>query len=129
MPDSYLALFNNYIPDFVGKEGFNVTCFAVGIIVCIVYVLLVMKNRADRAKKGYSVEAFGGAAVKMVLIIVQSTDQHADNSRNCKFPDQTTYRSRSQWILLLTDVCFFQKSLLPCVKIILFISFKFCYES
>ena len=32
MPDSYLALFNNYIPDFVGKEGFNVTCFAVGII-------------------------------------------------------------------------------------------------
>lgn len=52
MPDSYLALFNNYIPDFVGKEGFNVTCFAVGIIVCIVYVLLVMKNRADRAKKG-----------------------------------------------------------------------------
>ena len=56
MPDSYLALFNNYIPDFVG------------IIVCIVYVLLVMKNRADRAKKGYSVEAFGGAAVKMVLI-------------------------------------------------------------
>ena len=68
MPDSYLALFNNYIPDFVGKEGFNVTCFAVGIIVCIVYVLLVMKNRADRAKKGYSVEAFGGAAVKMVLI-------------------------------------------------------------
>ena len=70
MPDSYLALFNNYIPDFVGKEGFNVTCFAVGIIVCIVYVLLVMKNRADRAKKGYSVEAFGGAAVKMILICV-----------------------------------------------------------
>ena len=68
MPDSYLALFNNYIPDFFGKEGFNVTCFAVGIIVCVVYVLLLLKNRADRAKKGYSVEAFGGAAIKMVLI-------------------------------------------------------------
>ena len=27
-----------------------------------------MKNRADRAKKGYSVESFGGVAVKMVLI-------------------------------------------------------------
>ena len=25
MPDSYLALFNNYIPDPFGKEGFNVT--------------------------------------------------------------------------------------------------------
>ena len=52
MPDAYLALFNNYIPDFLGGgEGFNRTCFVVGIIVCIVYVALVMKNRADRAKK------------------------------------------------------------------------------
>ena len=50
MPDAYLALFNNYIPDFLGGgEGFNRTCFVVGIIVCIVYVALVMKNRADRA--------------------------------------------------------------------------------
>ena len=71
MPDAYLGLFNNYIPDFLGGgEGFNRTCFVVGIIVCIVYVALVMKNRADRAKKGYSVDAFGGVAIKMVLICV-----------------------------------------------------------
>ena len=44
------------------------TMIVIGIIVCIVYVALVMKNRADRAKKGYSVESFGGVAVKMVLI-------------------------------------------------------------
>ena len=68
MPDSYLALFNNYIPDPFGKEGFNLICFVVGIIVCIVYVLLVLKNRADRVKKGYSVDAVGGVAVKMILI-------------------------------------------------------------
>ena len=68
MPDAYLALFNNYIPDPFGKEGFNLICFVVGIIVCIVYVLLVLKNRADRVKKGYSVDAFGGVAVKMILI-------------------------------------------------------------
>ncbi len=42
MPDAYLALFNNYIPDFLGGgEGFNRTCFVVGIIVCIVYVALL----------------------------------------------------------------------------------------
>ena len=35
--------------------------------------------------------------------------KHQIIGRNCKFPNQTTYRSRSQWILLLTDVCFFQK--------------------
>ena len=30
--------------------------------------MCIRDSRADRAKKGYSVEAFGGAAVKMVLI-------------------------------------------------------------
>lgn len=68
MPDSYLALFNNYVPDFFGKEGFNLTCFAVGIIVCLVYVAVMMKNRMDRVKKGYQVDAFGGTIVKMVVI-------------------------------------------------------------
>lgn len=68
MPESYLGLFTNYVPDLFGKEGFNLTCFGVGVIVCVVYVLLVIKNRADRAKKGYSVEAFGPVMIKMVLI-------------------------------------------------------------
>lgn len=68
MPESYLGLFTNYVPDLFGKEGFNLTCFVVGVIVCAVYVLLVIKNRADRAKKGYSVEVFGPVVIKMVLI-------------------------------------------------------------
>ena len=68
MPDSYLALFNNYIPDPFGKEGFNLICFVVGIIVCIVYVLLVLKNRADRVKKGYSVDQFGRVKIKKIMI-------------------------------------------------------------
>ena len=52
MPDAYLALFNNYIPDFLGGgEGFNRTCFVVGIIVCIVYVALVMKKPCRPCKK------------------------------------------------------------------------------
>lgn len=68
MPDSYLALFNNYVPDLFGNEGFNITCFAVGVIVCVVYVLLTVKSRAERTKKGYQVEAFGGVAVKMAVI-------------------------------------------------------------
>ena len=68
MPESYLALFNNYVPDPFGTETFNVTCFAVGVIVCAVYVILVMKGRADRVKKGYKVEALGGTLIKMVVI-------------------------------------------------------------
>lgn len=56
MPDNFLALFNNYIPDFFGMEGFNMTCFLVGVVVCVLYVFMVLKGRASRAKKGYRVE-------------------------------------------------------------------------
>ncbi len=68
MPDDFLALFNNYIPDFIGGEGFNITCFLVGVIVCVVYVLMIFKGRITRAKKGYRVEPLSGALIKMVLI-------------------------------------------------------------
>ena len=68
MPDSFLALFNNYVPDFFGVEGFNLTCFLVGVIVCVIYVLLVIRGRITRAKKGYRVEPFGGVLIKMIVI-------------------------------------------------------------
>lgn len=68
MPDSFLALFNNYVPDFFGIEGFNMTCFLAGVIVCVLYVFLVIKGRMARAKKGYRVEPFGGVLVKMIVI-------------------------------------------------------------
>ena len=68
MPDDFLGLFNNYVPDFFGMEGFNMTCFLVGVIVCVLYVLMVFKGRITRAKKGYRVEPLTGAMIKMVLI-------------------------------------------------------------
>ena len=68
MPDNFLALFNNYIPDFFGMEGFNMTCFLVGVIVCVLYVFMVLKGRASRAKKGYRVEPVGGVLIKMIVI-------------------------------------------------------------
>ena len=68
MPDDFLGLFNNYVPDFFGMEGFNMTCFLVGVIVCVIYVLMVFKGRITRAKKGYRVEPLTGAMIKMVLI-------------------------------------------------------------
>ena len=68
MPDDFLGLFNNYVPDFFGMEGFNMTCFLVGVIVCVLYVLMVFKGRITRAKKGYRVEPLTGALIKMVLI-------------------------------------------------------------
>jgi|GEM_PF-2018530 len=42
-----------YIPDFFGGNGFNITCMLVGVIACVIYVLVQIKNRMNRAKKGY----------------------------------------------------------------------------
>lgn len=68
MPDNYLKLFNSYVPDFFGGDGFNITCMLAGIIACAIYVLLQIKNRKDRAKKGYQLENLTGAVIKMVVI-------------------------------------------------------------
>ena len=68
MPDNYLKLFNSYVPDFFGGDGFNITCMLAGVIACVLYVLIQLKNRKDRAKKGYELESLTGAVVKMAVI-------------------------------------------------------------
>ena len=68
MPDDFLGLFNNYVPDFFGMEGFIRACFLRGVIVCVLSGLMVFRGRITRAKKGYRVEPLTGALIKMVLI-------------------------------------------------------------
>ena len=57
-----------YIPDLFGGESLNVTCFLVGIIVAVVYVVNVIRKRAVASSKGYEVEPFYSALIKMVII-------------------------------------------------------------
>lgn len=57
-----------YIPDFFGGNGFNVTCMLVGVIACVIYVLVQIKNRMNRAKKGYEMEALSAMVVRTVII-------------------------------------------------------------
>lgn len=68
MPDKYLNIFNSYVPDFFGGEGFNITCMLAGVLACVLFVALQIKNRADRAKKGYELESLSGMIVKTVVI-------------------------------------------------------------
>lgn len=68
IPDPFLELFNNYVPDFFSVPGINMTCMLAGVLTCIVYIIVVMRGRQQRLKKGYRVEALGGTVVKMVLI-------------------------------------------------------------
>ena len=70
MPDNFLALFNSYVPDFIGGAGskFNITCFAIAIIACILYIFLQFTSRKTKQKKGYEVEAMSTMIIKTVLI-------------------------------------------------------------
>jgi putative multiple sugar transport system permease protein len=68
MPDSYLNLFNTYVPDIFGGSGFNITCMLAGIVACVVYVLMQLNNRNNRVKKGYEIEALPNVLAKTAII-------------------------------------------------------------
>ncbi len=57
-----------YIPDFFGGNGFNITCMLVGVIACVIYVLVQIKNRMNRAKKGYEMEALSAMVIRTLII-------------------------------------------------------------
>lgn len=59
---------NCFVPDFFGVEGFNLTCMLAGILAVVIYVLLQVKGRMSRVKKGYEVDPISGMLVKTVLI-------------------------------------------------------------
>lgn len=68
IPDSFLMLFNTYVPDFFGMEGFNLTCFLTGILVCLIYIMVMLTGYKRKLQKGYRVEALGSMLAKMVVI-------------------------------------------------------------
>ncbi|MCI8559259.1 MAG: sugar ABC transporter permease [Lachnospiraceae bacterium] len=59
---------NCFVPDFFGMEGFNLTCMLAGIIAVVIYILLQVKGRLNRVKKGYEVDPLSGMLIKTVLI-------------------------------------------------------------
>ncbi|MGN0413066.1 MAG: sugar ABC transporter permease [Lachnospiraceae bacterium] len=68
IPDGFLKLFNGTVPDIFGVEGFNVTCFVAGIIVCLVYVFAETRSRATKLKKGYEADTLTAVVVRCVII-------------------------------------------------------------
>ncbi len=61
---------NCFVPDFFGVEGFNLTCMLAGVLAAAIYILLQVKGRMSRVKKGYEVDPISGMLVKTVLISV-----------------------------------------------------------
>jgi len=70
MPDNYLVLFNSFIPDFFGGNGFNITCMLAGVIAVVIFVGITFSGRTKKAKKGYELESLSGLVTKTVIISV-----------------------------------------------------------
>lgn len=68
MPDSYLALFNSFIPDPFGVKGFNIMCMIIATIAIVIYVALWFKGRMEKIKKGYEVPKMSSDLTKVILI-------------------------------------------------------------
>lgn len=68
MPDEFLNLFNGYVPDFFGAEGFNITCMLIGVLTVAIFIFLNARERINKVKKGYEAEPVGGMLTKIVLV-------------------------------------------------------------
>lgn len=68
MPEGFTKMFNGSVPDLFGGEGLNITCLLIGAIACVVFVLLQLKGRSDKVKKGYEAESMASVIVRCVLI-------------------------------------------------------------
>lgn len=70
--ETFIKLFGGgadcYIPDLFGMEGFNMTCMLVGVVACVIYVIIQLKNRITRARKGYEMENLGSMVAKTIAI-------------------------------------------------------------
>ena len=59
-----------YIPDIFGNQTYNITCILAGVIIVLIYIASVIRERASAIKAGYDVGSFGPVAVKMVVISI-----------------------------------------------------------
>lgn len=68
MPEGFSKMFNGSVPDVFGGAGLNITCVLVGVIACVLFVLLQLKGRNDKVKKGYDAESMTSVIVRCVLV-------------------------------------------------------------
>lgn len=59
-----------YIQDPFGGNGINILCIVVGVVACAIYVIMQIKDRVTRAKKGYEMESLSAMIIKTVIICV-----------------------------------------------------------
>jgi putative multiple sugar transport system permease protein len=57
-----------YVPDIFGMEGFNLTTMVTGIIACVIYILIQVKGRIKKIRKGYEIESLNRMLIRTAVI-------------------------------------------------------------
>lgn len=68
MPEGFIKMFNGSVPDLFGGAGLNITCILVGVIACVLFVILQLRGRNNKVKKGYEAESMTSVIVRCVLV-------------------------------------------------------------
>lgn len=73
LPESFCSLFTGKMNDLfggprIGGVQYNMTAIVAGIIVCVIVVFMLIKDRATKIKKGYVADSKTAVIVKSVLI-------------------------------------------------------------
>jgi len=66
-PAQYLNIFNTYLPDVFGGS-INILSIAIGLIVCVIYIVAQVISRINKTKKGYQLESMISLVAKIVVI-------------------------------------------------------------
>jgi len=70
--ETFLKVFGGgaecYIPDLLGGAGQNLLCIVVGVVACVILILVTLRTRMNRVKKGYAVESLLAVIARIVVI-------------------------------------------------------------
>ena len=57
-----------YVPDFFNGGSINMTCLLAGVVICVVYIILLIKKRLEARSRGYDLEPLSGELAKCAII-------------------------------------------------------------
>lgn len=69
-PESFQLITSGFIPDIFGGTGYNITAFAVGFIISILYIALEFRKRVERQKYNFENAPVILFAFKLVLVLI-----------------------------------------------------------
>ncbi|MCR4755849.1 MAG: sugar ABC transporter permease [Lachnospiraceae bacterium] len=64
----FTNLFNGFIPDLFGVEGFNATSLVIGIIACIILFVTQLRDRATKISKGYEADSMASVLTRCIIV-------------------------------------------------------------